>query len=175
MDNEIEITSDDQPKKGKKRFKIMKVSVTSKEIDDAIRCKTNKCMIHEAIKRDHPNFKRIHVDKNQVRFTDTATNLIYTFPMSAFGRTMMLLWDDGTKVNPFPLWLRNPIVREKVNIGGVLRPKNSNAKKHLGPIPKALTKEQSRQRGGRDRIFGQKLWTDELAKLRDVLNLAPVG
>ena len=55
--------------------------------------------------------------------------------------------------------------------GGYQRPKSneSHSKKHLVAVPKALTKEASKQRGGRDRIWGQKLWTDELRKLREAL------
>ena len=98
---------------GSERLKILKVPVRQEQIEGSVRGKTNKCMIHDAIKRDHPEFKALYVDKNQVRFTDPKANVIYTFPMSAFGKTMMLVWDDGGEIKPYDIWLRNPVVRER--------------------------------------------------------------
>ena len=126
-------------------------------------------MIKEAIKRDHPELERIWVDKEQVRLTDPGANVIYTFQMAALGKAVMLVWDNGEMVQPFDLWLRNPVVRERVAKNGTQAPKanESHAKKHLGPILRPKTKE-ARALRGRDRIFGQKLWTTELAKVRRI-------
>lgn len=166
-------TTKSPTKKFRKRLKIM---VTQKEIDEALKADSKHCMIQRALERDHPEFKRIWVDKNQLRCTDPEQNCIYTFEMSPRARVMLLRWDAGEMVKPMEIWLRNPIVRERVEIGkdGVARPKSQQqtAKRHRGPIPRPKTKEE-RLRTGRDRVFGKKQWTKELAQIRETLGVPP--
>lgn len=160
-----------EPKSSKKQIKRLKIAVTQKEIDESVQAKSNKCMIQESIKRMFPKFINVWVDKNQVRFTDPNSNLIYTWELSPFAKVMLLKWDDGETISPFDVWLKNPIVRErKLDKKGFMRAKSSeqSAKTHRGAIPQPLTKEARRLRG-RDRVYGQKLWTAELEKLRQVL------
>jgi hypothetical protein len=152
----------------KKQFKRVKISVTQEEIDQAAKANSHKCMVHQAIRRDHPQWKNVWVDKNQIRFTDPDANVIYTFQMSALGKTMILLWDAGEKVQPFDMWLRNPVVRERrLNSNGMLKPKGQedSAREHLGPVRRPRTKRE-RALSGKDRVYGAKLWTDELNKVR---------
>lgn len=153
-----------------KHIKRLHVVVTQKEIDQAKHAKSDHCMIQHSLKRMRPEFEKIWVDKNQVRFTDPKANVIYTFQMAPRGRVMILKWDAGEEVKPFDVWLRNPIVRERKLSGGYMRPKSGqdHSTKHLGAVPQPKTKE-GRRRTGRDRIFGQKLWTDELQKVREDL------
>lgn len=159
-----------QTRPSKKRVKRLKICVTQREIDGAVKGNSRKCMIQESIKRDHPEFKNIWVDKNQVRFTDPKANVIYTGDMPALGRANLLMFDAGEELKPFDVWVRNVVCRERELKKGVNRAKagEQRAKNHRGPIPIPLTKEARRIRG-RDRIFGQKLWTDELDKLRRTL------
>lgn len=156
-----------------KHIKRMQIVVTQKEIDESTLAKSDGCMIQAAIKRDHPEFRNIWVDKNQIRFTDVEKNCIYTFQMNPRGRAMILKWDAGEKIQPFEIWVRNPIIRQRVLQDGVMRPKSSQqrSKQHLGPVPIPKTKE-ARLRTGRDRIFGLKQWSDELAKLREDLGIS---
>jgi hypothetical protein len=153
-----------------KTRKRLKISVSQDEIDNAMAGRTDKCMIHQAIKKAFPGFERISVDKNQVRVTDSEANVIYTFPMSPFGRAQILMWDAGEEVQPFDLWLRNPVIRErKIGPDGYPKPVGpSDSSKGHGPVRRPRTK-QSRAMSGRDRIHGQKLWSNELQKLRDSL------
>lgn len=154
-----------------KRFKRMRIVVTEKEIHESAIAKSDGCMIQQSLKRDHPEFKNIWVDKNQIRFTDPDQNCIYTFQMAPRGRAMILKWDAGETIDPFDIWIRNPIVRERqLGKDGIQKPRSSQSrtKSHLGPVPRPKTKEQ-RVRTGRDRIFGLKQWSDELAKLREDL------
>lgn len=163
------------PKNPKQKFiKRLKIVVTQKDIDEAQRAKSNGCMIQQSLKRDNPEFKNIWVDKNQIRCTDLEKNCIYTFQMAPYGRAMILKWDAGEAVKPFEIWVRNPIVRERVRIDGHMRPKQGQQriKEHLGPVPRPLTKA-GRLNTGRDRIFGLKHWSEELAKLRKDLGLTP--
>jgi hypothetical protein len=150
-----------------KNIKRMQVVVTQKEIDESALAKSDGCMIQASIKRDHPEFKNIWVDKNQIRLTDPKANCIYTFQMAPRGRAMILKWDAGEKIKPFDIWIRNPIVRQRMLIDGAMRPKRGqqSTKQHLGPVPSPKTKE-GRLRTGRDRVFGLKQWSEELAKLR---------
>jgi hypothetical protein len=154
----------------KKRIKRLKIAITQKEIDESVRGNSNKCMIRDSLKRDHPDFKALWVDKNQVRFTDPKLNVIYTFQMSPVGRVMLLKWDSGETIVPFDVWLANPVVRERQLKGGRQKPKagESHSLKHRGPVPRPKTKE-ARLQSGRDRVFGQKLWEAELAKTREYL------
>jgi hypothetical protein len=156
-----------------KHIKRMQIVVTQKEIDESVLAKSDGCMIQASIKRDHPEFKNIWVDKNQIRFTDVKANCIYTFQMAPRGRAMILKWDAGEKVEPFEIWVRNPIVRERILRDGVMRAKKSeqDSRRHLGPVPIPKTKE-GRLRTGRDRVFGLKQWSDELAKLREDLGIS---
>ena len=156
-------------KKSKLR-KRLKIVVTEEEIQAAILGRTDKCMIHQAIKRDYPNFERISVDKNQVRVTDPEANVILTFAMSPFGKAQILMWDAGEEVKPFELWLRSPVIRErKLDKDGNLKPKGpTDSSRTHGAIRRPRT-PQSRAMSGRDRILGQKLWSDELRKLRESL------
>jgi hypothetical protein len=153
-----------------KTIKRLRVSVTQKEIDEATQANSNKCMIHEAIKRDHPEFRNIWVDKNQVRVTDVEQSIIYTFPMSPMGRIGLLKFDQGEPLQPFEFTLLNPVVRARRFINGAHRPepRQQRAKSSLGAIPQQ-TKE-GRKNTGRDRVFGQKVWPTELAKVREMLS-----
>jgi hypothetical protein len=168
--NQDEQSSQDKTKR--KFLKRLHVVVTQKEIDQAKRAKSDGCMIQDSLKRMRPGFQKIWVDKNQVRFTDPAANVIYTFQMAPMGRVMILKWDAGEEIEPFDIWLRNPIVRERQLVRGHMRPKPSedSVGEHLGPVPQPKTKE-ARKQTGRDRVFGQKLWTDELASLRRSLEV----
>ena len=168
-----------------KQIKQLKVEVTQKEIDEAQVANSQKCMVHEAIARKHPALKRIWVDKNQVRFTDPKQNVIYTFDMPALGKANILLWDEGTPIKPFSVTLRNPVVRTRVmrndsteKSGRKLRAVTADGRnKHAdtaarghGPVPKSGNKKGRAMRG-RDRVFGQKLWSDELTKLRQLVTV----
>lgn len=152
------------------RIKRLKVSVTQTEIDEAVQAKSDKCMIHEAIKRDHPEFRNIWVDKNQVRVTDPKQNVIYTFQMAPLGRIGLLKFDMGEPLVPFSFTLVNPIVRERRFRDGAQRADSSkdSSTKSLGAVPKPKDKE-SRTQSGRDRVFGQKVWANEMAKVRELL------
>src|SRR5260370_32164327 len=88
----------------------MRITVTQKEIDEAQRAKSDGCMIQQSLKRDHPDFKNIWVDKNQIRFTDPERNCIYTYQMAPRGRAMILKWDAGETIAPFDITIKNPIV-----------------------------------------------------------------
>jgi hypothetical protein len=167
-----EETQADQTGSKKKLIKRMRIIVTQKEIDESRLAKSDGCMIKQSLQRDHPEFRNIWVDKNQIRCTDPEANIIYTFQMAPRGRAMLLLWDAGETIKPFDIWVRNPIVRERVFRDGAMRPKQGESlmKKHLGPVPRPKTKEV-RLRTGRDRVFGLKQWSDELAKLREDLRV----
>jgi hypothetical protein len=163
---------DDKTGKISKFIKRLRIVVTLHDIESAIRAKSNKCMIHQAIKRDHPEFRAILVELKHVRFTDPRTNSIYTFPMSPIGRAMLYKWDQGENIAPFDIWLSEPVVRARVIRRGRKVPAagRDRATRSTGAIPRARTKEAA-ARIGRDRIFGQKLWTKELQKLRSALEI----
>ena len=149
-------------------IKRLRIVVTQEEIDNAKLAKSDGCMIQAAIKRDHPEFQKIWVDKNQIRFTDPVANVIYTFQMVPRGRGAILRWDAGETILPFDLWVRDPIVRERVaGKDGIMRAKKNeqDSRRHLGPVPVQRTKAV-RVLTGRDRVFGRKTWSEELAKLR---------
>ena len=149
-------------------IKRLHIVVNQEEIDGAKLAKSDGCMIQAAIKRDHPEFQKIWVDKNQIRFTDPVANIIYTFQMDPRGRVAILRWDNGETILPFDIWIRNPIVRERITgKDGHKRPRSSQSrsKEHLGPVPVQRTKAV-RALTGRDRVFGKKTWSEELAKIR---------
>ena len=163
-----------QEAKSKHIIKRLHIIVNQEEIDGARLAKSDGCMIQAALKRDHPEFKNIWVDKNQIRFTDPEDNVIYTFQMDPRGRGAILRWDAGETILPFDIWVRNPIVRERITgKDGIkrVRSSQSRSKTHLGPVPVQRTKEV-RMLTGRDRIFGRKTWSGELAKLRADLGIA---
>jgi hypothetical protein len=151
-------------------LKVLGVSVGQEEIDNAHIANSRKCMIHRSIEREYPTLKNIVVDKHQVRCTDPDRNVIYTFPMAPLARVAIEKWDSGEPVPPFSFKLRHPIIRDRVKRGGVMRPKSSQdaAVKSLGAVRRPKTAE-SRAMAGRDRVFGAKLWTAELAKVRELL------
>lgn len=165
------LTTIHQDTSGKNFSRRIKIRVTQEEIDKAQYGKADGCMIQMALRRDHPEYKNIWVDKEKVRYTDPIKNCIYTYEMHPRGRVMLLKWDSGEKVSPFDLWLRNPVVRERELLSGAMRSKRSHSTKHHGPVPNAKTKEERAQRG-RDRIFGRKLWAEELAQVREDLGIS---
>lgn len=148
-------------------IKKLRVRVTQEDIDEAIRAKSSKCMIQRAFERDHPQYKNVLVDKNQIRFNDKKLNVIYTCDQPVRGRVMLLKWDSAETVKPWDMWLRYFTIRERILRQGRNSPKTSedSFEKHSGVVPRAKTKK-ARQQLGRDRVFGAKLWTEELAKVR---------
>jgi hypothetical protein len=170
-----EVTPEEvRPKRNKKlqQIKKMKVAVAQDDIDKAIRGNTRKCMIERSIERDYPTLKNVVIEKNTVRFTDPDRNVIYTFDMAPVGRAAILMWDDGGHIAPFAFTLRHPVVRQRARRkDGYMhpKPKEDSAIKSLGAVPMPRTKE-ARALRGRDRFYGAKLWTQELATLRSVVS-----
>jgi hypothetical protein len=159
-------------KKVRKRFKI---DIKQEDIDEALTQKSRKCMFARSIARDYPEFSNISVDKEHVRVTDSEKNAIITLDMSPHGRTAMLFWDSGEKIKPLHTWLKVTAIRERVlRKDGYPAPKSSqdSVKKHHGPVPNFKNAEQ-RAMAGRDRVFGAKLWTVELNKLRAFFGVGP--
>jgi hypothetical protein len=167
-----EVTPEDHPKQKKLRLiKKMKVNVEQEEIDKAKRGDSKRCMIVRSIQRDYPTLKNIHVEKELVRFTDPDRNVIYTFDMVPVGKGAILVWDEGTNIQPFSFTLRHAVVRRRVKRkDGSMKPKANEDRvtRSLGVVPRPKTKEGAIMRG-RDRVFGAKLWTKELATLRSIV------
>jgi hypothetical protein len=170
-----------------RKIKRLAINVSQKWINYGIEGNSRRCMIKEAVHEAYPKLKNIRASRDYLRATDPERNVIYTFPMSATGRTMLLLFDEGNRaaIRPFTLHLSRPIIRKRVakvhqgkketthRIKGreysKVRSSQDNAKKHLGAVPARLEK---------DRVFGEKLWTAELRKLREDLGIqlvSPVG
>lgn len=147
------------------------------DIDRAIakggREKSRFCMYAEAIKRRYLKLSNVMVDKNNVRVTDAEQGIVYTFPMSPLGRVHLLKFDAGEAVGPNTINLKHPVIRNRIiNKKGQSRIKNSEdcAKLHIGAMRRPTSKEGSRMMG-RDRIFGQRLFPDELRNLRETLGI----
>jgi hypothetical protein len=154
-------------------LKVMTVDVRQENVDTAIRGKSTKCMIVQAIERAYPTLTRIVVQKNDVRVTDPDRNVIYTFDMAPLARAAILKWDMGEQVEPFAFKLRHPIIRtrmKKQHTGHMGTAGNKPATRHLGVLRHPKTAE-SRAMMGRDRVFGAKLWTSELEKLRRLVGV----
>jgi hypothetical protein len=159
-----------------KQIKKLVVPVSQENIDWGIEGNSRRCMIKKAVEEKFPELKHIRVTRDYVRATDPERDVIYTFPMSAFGRSMLLLFDEGNRValKPFALHLRRPIIRKRLKMPGSATNKKQivgrtysttkstegAAKKHLGAVPASHLKAE------RDRVFGAKVWTVELQKLR---------
>jgi hypothetical protein len=163
-----------------KRIKVLKIVVGQHEIDTSVRGSSPHCMITDSIERDHPKrFVNIVTDKNHVAFTDRKTLERYTFPMSPLGRASIYAFDEGLHVKPFTTVLRNPTIRqrrEKVTPGeartGAKTPRftGQQRKYAAGVMPRPRSAE-ARKRMGRDRVFGARVFKDELAKLREQLGV----
>ena len=154
----------------------MGVAVGQEEIEKAHRANSKKCMIVRSIERDYPTLTRIVVQKNDVRVTDPDRNVIYTFDMAPLARAAILKWDMGEPVEPFTFKLRHPVIRERMikkHTGHMGTAGNKPATRSLGVLRHPKTAE-SRAMMGRDRVFGAKLWTTELAKLRHLLMGMPM-
>jgi hypothetical protein len=152
-------------------IKRLTVKVNQEEIENAMRANSKKCMIQQSIERDYPILENISVDRNLVRATDPERNVIYTFDIAALAKAAILKWDSGESIGPFSFTLRHPVVRERVKRkDGYMRPKHKEdaAKRSRGAVPRPKTKE-GRVMSGRDRVFGAKLWQDELEKLRKLV------
>jgi hypothetical protein len=159
-----------------KQIKRLKPTITNEDINGAVKGKSNKCMIQHAIKRDYPDLQNIYVDKFFVRVTDPKANAILTFNMSAFGRVQLLKFDAGENVEPFKLRLTKPVVRFRTrkNLKGSAKPasaEDSVGRAKLGGPIRTPKTPMGRRLVGRDRVFGQRLFTDELRKLRESLEV----
>jgi hypothetical protein len=138
-------------------------------------------MITDSIERDYPKrFLNIVTDKNHVALTDRKTLERYTFPMSPLGRASIYAFDERLHVKPFTTVLRNPIIRqrrEKLSPSETRHGKKTPAfigRTGVGgagvmPLPRSA---ERRKRLGRDRFFGARVFKDELAKLREQLQIA---
>jgi hypothetical protein len=158
-----------------KERRKLKVNVEQEDIDSGIRAKSNACMIFRAIKRTFPAFAKLWVDRKTVRFTDREANAIYTFELPPFARVQLLRWDAGETVEPFSVRLKKPIVRYRTAVGSdgyPSVPERQTRPGAPGRVHEPKTKE-GRRKVGRDRVFGAKLYAEELRKLRESLEIKP--
>lgn len=168
-----------------RQIKQLKVKVNQEEIDNAIRGNSRNCMYVKSIERQYPALKRVFADKHHVRFTDPKRNLIYTFDMPPQGRAQLLLFDEGAPMNSFGINLKNPTIRTRVlrndaseKSGRKLRAVTPDDRKadadtavrSQGPVLTPKTK-MGRAIRGVDRVYGAKLFSEELKKLRTTLGV----
>src|ERR1700726_584549 len=141
-------------------MKKLTVKITPFEIQCAMQRGSRYCMIAEAIKRDHPTYRRVEVDKEQIGISTPEGR--YTFDQPPLGKIMVLKFDSGEPIEPFSLTLRKPIFRARPAKGK--RVAGSSNKGRRGAILRKTPQQRLEQL--RDRVFGAKVRPDELAKIR---------
>jgi hypothetical protein len=86
----------------------MKLTVTSANIDNAIRSDANHCMIAEAIKEKIPTARWVLVDLQSIRWTDREAGRRFIFMTPKPAQKALLAFDKGLPVKPFHVTLPAP-------------------------------------------------------------------
>ena len=84
--------------------RTIRIGVTQKHIDDAVRGDSGHCMIAEAIKDASPQgmrLGRIAVDVQTIRFTDLLTAIRYVYLTPPIAQLCLVRFDRGKDFTPF--------------------------------------------------------------------------
>lgn len=79
----------------------MRVKVTEKQIDQAIRRNSNHCMIADAIHKTIPNATYVSVDTQKIEYSDKKKGIRYTFLTPTKAQKAIIQFDQGKEVKPF--------------------------------------------------------------------------
>jgi hypothetical protein len=91
------------------RFRI---NVTQRDIDEALRRNSARCVVATAIARSIPTAHHIEVDTQLIRFTDGANRYGYLTPYGVQG--YVIAFDAGDPISPFSFEVRDPLrIRRK--------------------------------------------------------------
>lgn len=77
------------------------VNVTEDHIEAATKRDSRSCMIAEAIKAEHPHFRKVMVDLATIRWTNPRTKKRYVCLTPAAAGIALVAFDQGQKVEPF--------------------------------------------------------------------------
>jgi hypothetical protein len=86
-----------------KQFGRLNVSVTEKDIEEAKANDSMMCVVAHAIARTFPEAKRIGVDVQSIRWTDSKDRYIYLTPYAVQG--YIVAFDAGDVIEPFSFTL----------------------------------------------------------------------
>lgn len=88
--------------------KNRQVVVRSDHIQQAIPKDSGRCMIADALKDAFPGARRVSVDLQTIRYTDSG-NVRRTYLTPGQAQAALARFDDGLSVEPFSFFLSNPI------------------------------------------------------------------
>lgn len=120
-----------------KRMKPLKVKVTAKNIQDAKRGDSHRCMIADAIQHSIKDAGYVSVDAQSIRLTDdkNSKRLIYLTPKRA--QRALIAFDEGKDVKPFTFTASVGIERTmRVRQGNGIKRKLRKAQKKKSDKPK---------------------------------------
>ena len=87
---------------------MTRVVVTQKEIDEAVRSDSGKCMASDGMRASIPGCTRPITDLQTMRYTDAqGVRRTYLTPVSV--QAALARFDDGVEVKPFAFNLSHPI------------------------------------------------------------------
>lgn len=112
------------------RTRFAKVDCFLKQhcIDHAIQNNSSHCMYAESIQEDHPHFRRVSVDLQTIRWTDTRNKRRYFALTPALMQKVLVEWDGGTKPVPHAFGFR-PIQSIKSQMAEKLSPDQQEQKR----------------------------------------------
>lgn len=84
----------------------LKITVTAEHIEQAIPKDSSHCMIAEAIKASHPEFRQIAVDLATIRFSDPTAGKRYIYLTPRTAQVALLDFDRARKPDPFEFTVR---------------------------------------------------------------------
>lgn len=131
----------------------MKIKVTRKHINTAIKKDSHHCMIADAIKEKHPLAQYIQVDVQSIRFSNPKTGKRYIYMTPPIAQMNLLKFDKGDKtLKPFEFTVGKP--RHKsigIRKDRVLKPRAGGTeyakKRKVSGKPKRVVAYQEREFG----------------------------
>ena len=130
---------------------VIVIPVGSKTIETAIKADSHKCMIADAIKLRIPGAQYISVDLQSIRFTDSKNHVRYKYFTPLVGQQRLVEFDQGKKVKPFALTLKDGIQEDVKAESQKRRLRKGSTSKSKRPISRT---KPYKSRAKKERRFG---------------------
>lgn len=95
----------------------MKVKISKKHIEEAVRGNSRHCMIADAIREQFGDeVKQVIVDAQSIRWTDPVKDLRYTYMTPPEAQAKLIAFDAGKEVQPFTIEIGKPVLIRSTHV-----------------------------------------------------------
>lgn len=132
------------------KIPTLKIELTKKNYEQAVRASSGSCLVADAIKEQYPKFSSVHVDVATIRFSDKERGVRYLYLTPPSVYQTLLFFDQGWQEIKLPKKLR---IGTPVKIIPMTRSASDvklKAERRAARLAKLEAKEQSGEQLSRD-------------------------